>query len=440
MTRHPRPLPLSAVRIALVASAVLALVGAPTATANGIQSRPGSAAVQPDPDVPRVPTVQADPAADAFVASNVNLGLSQIASGLENPVLVTGAGDGSGRLFVVEQTGRVRVIKGGSLLSTPFLDLRSWISTGGERGLLGLAFHPGFPTHPYIYVNFTDVRGNTVIERFTVAPGADTVNTSTAYHILTMSQPYANHNGGNLAFGMDGNLYIGMGDGGSAGDPGNRAQNLSSYMGKLLRIDVDHPSGTRHYRSPSTNPYVGKAGLDEIWARGLRNPWRWSFDRATGTLWVGDVGQGRYEEIDRVYHVGSTPGGRGVNFGWSTMEGRACYKPPSGCSTSGRWTPQIVYPHVVSGQDNCAVTGGFVYRGTAYPVLQGGYVFGDFCSGRIWVVSANAHTPATPFLVRNPSASPHLMISSFGQDDDGELYVCDWQGGRIYKITAVARS
>ena len=439
MTRHPRLMPLPAFRFALVLTAVVGLIGVPTATAAGVPRAP-AAAPTVDPDVARQPNAEVAPAAAAFNPSNVRLGLTQVASGFTNPVLVTGAGDGSGRLFVVEQTGRVRVIKGGSLLPTPFLDLRSWISTGGERGLLGLAFHPDFPTHPYVFVNFTDVRGNTVIERFTVGAGADTVSTATAYHILTIGQPYSNHNGGNIVFGRDGFLYIGMGDGGGAGDPGNRAQNLNSYLGKLLRIDIDHPTSTRHYRSPSTNPYVGRAGLDEIWARGLRNPWRWSFDRATGTLWVGDVGQSRYEEVDRIYHVGSTPGGRGVNFGWSTMEGRACYKPSSGCSTSGRWLPQVVYPHVMSGPDNCSITGGFVYRGTASPVLWGGYLFGDFCSGRIWVVSAGARTPATPTLVRGVSASPHLMISSFGEDDAGELYVCDWSAGRVYRITAVPRA
>ncbi|HEY7969940.1 MAG TPA: PQQ-dependent sugar dehydrogenase, partial [Candidatus Limnocylindrales bacterium] len=203
---------------------------------------------------------------------------------------------------------------------------------------------------------------------------------------------------------------------------------------------IDHTSGSRHYRSPATNPYVGRTGLDEIWARGLRNPWRWSFDRLTGTLWVGDVGQARFEEIDRVSHVGSTPGGRAVNFGWSTMEGRACFKPSSGCSRTGRWAPLAVYSHAVAGPDNCAVTGGFVYRGPAYRVLRGGYLFGDFCSGRIWLVPAGARTPATPVLVRNTTASPRLMISSFGEDDAGELYVCDWSGGRIYRITAAAKA
>ena len=242
MTRHPRLLPLTALRIVLAVTAVVALIGAPAAIANGIQGPSRPAAAPPDPDVPRVPTVQAGPAAETFNASNVSLGLSQIASGFTNPVLVTGAGDGSGRLFVVEQGGIIRVIKGGSVLPTPFLDLRDRISTGGERGLLGLAFHPGFASHPYVYVNYTDVKGNTGIFRFTVAPGSDVASKATAFHVLTMTQPYANHNGGNLAFGPDGYLYIGMGDGGSGGDPGNRAQNLNSYMGKLLRIDVDHTS------------------------------------------------------------------------------------------------------------------------------------------------------------------------------------------------------
>jgi glucose/arabinose dehydrogenase len=203
----------------------------------------------------------------------------------------------------------------------------------------------------------------------------------------------------------------------------------------MLRIDVNHRTSTRNYVSPPTNPYVGKTGLDEIWARGLRNPWRWSFDRATGNLWIGDVGQDRYEEVDRSLVSGSTPAGRGLNYGWRVLEARACYNPSSGCSTSGKTMPLIAYAHTSTGTDNCAVTGGYVYRGTAYPVLVGGYVYGDYCSGRIWVVSAGASSPATGTLVRSDTASPHLAISSFGESESGELYVCDLNGA-VYRITA----
>jgi glucose/arabinose dehydrogenase len=231
-----------------------------------------------------------------------------------------------------------------------------------------------------------------------------------------------------------------MGDGGSAGDPGNRAQNVNSLLGKMLRIDVDRTASGNAYAIPSSNPYVGKTGLDQIWARGLRNPWRWSFDRLTGDLWIGDVGQNRYEEIDRSTRPSTGSAGRGVNYGWNVLEGRACYEPASGCSTSGKQSPLIVYSHSVTGADNCSVTGGFVYRGQADPVLRGGYLYGDYCSGRIWAVAADAPSPATPTLLRDATASPHLAISSFGQDDDGELYVCDLAGGVVYRIRATPKT
>src|SRR4029079_12881205 len=308
----------------------------------------------------------------AFNPANVSLGISLVKSGVSSPVLVTNAGDGSGRLFVVEQTGRIRILKGGTLLATPFLDLHTAITCCGERGLLGLAFHPSYPKVPYFYVNFTDTHGNTAIDRFTVSSNPDVANRQSGFRVLTITQPYANHSGGDIAFGRDGYLYIGMGDGGSAGDPGNRAQSLSSLLGKMLRIDVNHRTSTRNYVSPATNPYVGKTGLDEIWARGLRNPWRWSFDRATGNLWIGDVGQDRYEEVDRSPVSGSTPAGRGLNYGWRVLEARACYNPSSGCSTSGKTMPLIAYAHTSTGTDNCAVTGGYRDGGTGNPTLPGG--------------------------------------------------------------------
>jgi glucose/arabinose dehydrogenase len=375
--------------------------------------------------------------APAFVASNVVLTLTPISSAFDHPVLVTNAGDGTGRLFVVEQnSGLIRVISNGIVLPTPFLDLHRSLSTGGERGLLGLAFHPRYPTVPYFYVNFTDVAGNTAIFRFRVSADPNVGDLSSGKRLLTVNQPYPNHNGGNLAFGPDGYLYIGMGDGGGAGDPGDRAQNLNSLLGKMLRIDVDHTSGTKRYAIPSSNPYVGRTGLDEIWSRGLRNPWRWSFDRLRGTLWIGDVGQNRYEEIDRAIKPAAGWASRAENYGWDVLEGRACYEPPSGCSTSGKHVPLVTYGHAVAGADNCAVTGGFVYRGTADPVLQGGYVYGDFCSGRIWVLDANTRSPGAPVLVRDATASPQLALSSFGEDEDGELYACDLAAGTIYRIRA----
>jgi hypothetical protein len=230
-----------------------------------------------------------------------------------------------------------------------------------------------------------------------------------------------------------------MGDGGGAGDPEDRAQNPSSLLGKMLRIDVDHSASGKHYAIPPSNPYVDRSGLDEIWATGLRNPWRWSFDRLTGDLWIGDVGQNRYEEIDRSQKPASESAGRGANYGWDIVEGRACYEPATRCPARLTEKPLVAYGHAVSGADNCSVTGGFVSRGAADPVLQGGYVYGDYCSGRIWVVDSGAASPATPTLLRDATASPNLSISSFGAGDAGELYVTDLGSGRVYRIRAAPK-
>ena len=430
-------------RVSTVAAVLLVSMGAQGGPGAGGRLAP---ALTAEPRLERPPVSDPErsvaasaPVATAFTPSNVALSLQLVKSGFSRPVLVTNAGDGSGRLFVVEQGGLVRIISGGSILTTPFIDLRGAVTTGSEQGLLGLAFHPSYPALPYIYVNFTDLRGNTVINRYTVSANPNVINRASGVRIMTIGQPYSNHNGGNLAFGPDGYLYIGMGDGGSGGDPENRAQNINTLLGKLLRIDINHGSGTKHYRPPATNPYVGRTGLDEIWSIGLRNPWRWSFDRLTGQLWIGDVGQARYEEVDRSSPRNGYPAGRGVNFGWSVMEGRACFKPMTGCNTTGKQLPQVAYAHAVSGTDNCSVTGGFVYRGSADPVLVGGYVYGDFCSGRIWVMSPTASAPVTPTLVRDATATPRLAISSFGEDEAGELYVCDLSGGAVYRIRATPK-
>ena len=374
------------------------------------------------------PVTLTSPAADnspAFDPGGVSITLTSVADGFSNPVLVTNAGDGTDRLFVVEQGGRIRIIKNGNVLPTPFLDIHSGISTGGEQGLLGLAFSPGFETNRKLYVNFTNSNGDTAINEYRVTTNPDQVDKSTARRIITIAQPYDNHNGGNIAFGPDGYLYVGMGDGGSAGDPGNRAQSLNSLLGKMLRINVVGTSGSRQYRIPSSNPYVGRTGRDEIWARGLRNPWRWSFDRGTGALWIGDVGQNRYEEIDRSIK-GSHPAGWAKNYGWRVLEGRHCYNPSSGCSTSGKTPPIVEYSHTYG----CSVTGGFVYRGADYPMLRGGYFFGDFCSGRIWTLSATSRYPGT----RTQLADTNLAISSFGEDEAGELHVVDRGGGEVFKV------
>ncbi len=356
----------------------------------------------------------------------VGISLSKVAGGLKSPLFVTNAGDGSGRLFIVEKGGKIKILSGGSVLPTPFLDIHAKVSKDGERGLLGLAFHPSYATNGKFYVYYTNLKGQIVIAQFHVSAGDPNRASTAATVLLRISKPFSNHNGGMLAFGPDGYLYAGTGDGGGAGDPGNRAQSLGSLLGKLLRLDVDHPTSTKPYRSPSTNPYVGRAGLDLIWARGLRNPWRFSFDSLTGDLWIGDVGQNRWEEIDRSPAVGG--GGRAKNYGWHVLEGKACYRPAVGCSRAGKKSPLAVYGH----SKGCSVTGGYVYRGTEYPALVGAYLFADFCSGRIWSVAAQGKPSQTPTLLRDTS----LMISSFGQAEDGSLYVTDLAAGGIYKIVA----
>ena len=353
--------------------------------------------------------------------------LTPVAGGFDRPVLVTHAGDASGRLFVVEQSGRIKIVQGGVTLSTPFLDISDRISLGGERGLLGLAFHPSYETNHRFFVYYTRLNGDTVVDEYrssTIDPNV--APSSTARRILTVAQPYSNHNGGHIAFGRDGYLYIGLGDGGGSGDPGNRAQRLDTLLGKLLRIDINGTTAKKAYRVPRSNPYVGRYGLNEIWARGLRNPWRWSFDRATGDLWIGDVGQNSWEEVDRAW--ASKGWGKGKNYGWHVMEGFHCYAPASGCNKTGRTLPLLEYSHSYG----CSVTGGYVYRGPSSPALYGRYVFGDYCSGRIWTVARSATKPAAEQLLVDTS----LNISSFGEDEAGGLYVVDHSGGTIYRLTA----
>ncbi len=338
-----------------------------------------------------------------------------IASGLELPVLVTYAGDGSSRLFVLELPGQIKIVQDGVVLGTPFLDLRSKVSYGGERGLLGLAFHPNYPLNGYFYVNYTRLGdGATVIERYQVSPNPNLASPGSAFQLLVIPQPYANHNGGHLAFGPDGKLYIGMGDGGSGGDPQNFAQNTGSLLGKMLRIDVD---SALPYGIPPDNPYVGKAGADEIWALGLRNPWRFSFDRQTGDMWIGDVGQNMWEEVDF-----QPAGVGGLNYGWRCYEGTHAYNLNPPCL--GVLTPPVAeYPHS-QGQ---SVTGGFVYRGKRFPALAGYYFYADFSQGKIWALQKTGSAWSSPALLLD---TPYA-ISSFGEDEAGELYIADLSGGTI---------
>lgn len=356
--------------------------------------------------------------------------LVPVKSGFDQPLQVTNAGDGSNRLFVVERLGKIRIIKKGSLLSKPFLDISSQVANGDEQGLLGLAFDPKYESNRKFYVYFTRIGGDIAVNEYRASSSnPDVAVKSTGRRIITIAHPPAtNHNGGALAFGKDGFLYIGTGDGGGAGNPGNYAQSKDSLLGKILRIDVTRTSGSRNYRIPPANPFVGKAGRDEIWSFGLRNPWRISFDRSRGDLWVADVGEGGYEEINRrTSSSSSTRNGRGQNYGWRVMEGAHCFMPSSGCNRTAKVLPVTEYTHV-SGR--CSVTGGFVYRGTKSPKLAGRYIFGDFCSGTIWSISRSASTGSKPTLLLETS----LLISSFGEDEKGEVYVVDFGGGRIYRL------
>jgi len=352
------------------------------------------------------------------------ISLSRVAGGFVQPVHVAHAGDGSERIFVVEQAGRIRILDNGVVLPSPFLDISAKLACCGEQGLLSVAFPPGFASKRYFYVNYTrNPDGATVVARYRVSAGdTNAAEPVSEEVILTIPQPFANHNGGQLAFGPDNNLYIGMGDGGSGGDPQGNAQNSGSLLGKILRIDVE--SGTAPYVVPPDNPFVGAAGYrPEIWALGVRNPWRFSFDRRTGDLYIGDVGQGNFEEID--FQPAGDPGGR--NYGWNIMEGDSCYPPgTAGCNRIGLALPVFVYDHALG----CSVTGGHVYRGSAFPSLQGVYLFGDYCSGRIWGIRKNGAGWDNALLATNTT----LTITTFGEDESGNVYVVNYANGDLLKI------
>jgi glucose/arabinose dehydrogenase len=328
--------------------------------------------------------------------------LQPLLSGLDQPTYVTTAPGEPKRLYVVEQTGRIRIAEAGKLRAEPFLDLSAAISTGGERGLLSVAFAPDYATSRRLYVDFTDRSGNTAVVEYR-SDGTRALPAS-ARRLLSVAQPYANHNGGQLQFGRNGLLYVGMGDGGSGGDPENRAQDLSSRLGKLLAIDT-------------------RTGKVAVAAIGLRNPWRFSFDRATGDLWIGDVGQDTWEEVDHVA-TAALP----VNFGWSVFEGRVRFKDGQLTPGFAPVGPVAVYSHA----QGCSVTGGYVYRGRRVPALTGRYVYGDFCSGRIWSLSATA-------TARSRGVAPRLepwtvtQLVSFGEDATGELLIVS-HGGTVSRL------
>ncbi len=348
--------------------------------------------------------------------------LERISDGFVAPLAITHAGDGSGRLFVSEQRGTVRVVQDGLLLEQPYLDLRARTRAQGERGLLALAFHPDFAQNGRLFVHYTDLGGDTVFaELHADPPEASTVDVATERVILRLDQPFGNHNGGQIAFGPDGYLYLGLGDGGSGGDPLNAGQDRTNLLGTIVRIDVD---GDAPYAVPPDNPFVGvDDALDEIWAYGLRNPWRFSFDLATGDLWIADVGQNEVEEVNR--QAAASPGGE--NYGWRIMEGDACFDPPTGCDTTGLTMPVLTYTHA-SGWGR-SVTGGYVYRGSDVSALEGAYVFADYVSGNIFVAEGEADDWTARLALE-----AGFRIATFGQDEDAELYLADHRGGVLYRF------
>jgi glucose/arabinose dehydrogenase len=331
-----------------------------------------------------------------------------IASGLERPVDLQP--DGSGRLFVIEKAGRIRILENGQLLNEPFLDITDRVgSRGNEQGLLGLTFHPRYEENGWFYVNYTDTNGDTVLARFQVSSDANRSDPGSELRLLGVDQPYPNHNGGALAFGPDGNLYAGLGDGGAAGDPQGNAQSLDTLLGKILRLDVD--SG-EPYAIPGDNPFG-----NEIWAYGLRNPWRLSFDTVTGDLYIGDVGQGEWEEID-ILAAGSSGG---ANFGWDHREGAHDYE---GGGPAGMIDPVAEYSHPEGG---CSVSGGYVYRG-AMPEWNGIYLYGDYCTGIIWGLFRSVAGWQEQQLF-----DVDVTITSFGQDENGEVYLVS-DSGSIHRL------
>ena len=361
-------------------------------------------------------------------AAQTKLKLEQIGGNFSRPLLVTSAPGETSRMFVVDQNGKIFVVKDGVQLSTPFLDVSALNSSGGERGLLGLAFHPQYASNGYFFINFTDNSGDTQVSRYQVSAGnSDVANSSSRFDILFIDQPYSNHNGGCIRFGPDGYLYIGTGDGGSANDPGNRAQNGSSLLGKMLRIDID---GGSPYAIPPSNPFVTNSSVrDEIWALGLRNPWRFNFDSATGDMYISDVGQNDWEYIH--FEPAGDAGGR--NYGWKIIEGSHCFSPSTNCNTAGLEMPIFEYGHSFWPTANYCIIGSEVYRGKSMARMSGRYFFSDAGSQDLLSFRYDSTTnTVNDYVDHTAETNVSGSAISLGLDGNGEIYVC--RTPNIYKV------
>ena len=368
-------------------------------------------------------TATLTPTATPTVLPIPALTLQTVATGFTSPLGMEMPNDGTNRFFVVEQGGTIKILQNGTVAAQNFLDISSEVTSGGELGLLGVTFHPDFPTNGRLFVNYTRTltggQIQSVIAEFRVTSNPNVVDPATERILLTQNQPFANHKAGQLAFGPDGLLYFGLGDGGSGGDPMGNGQNLQTLLGKMMRIDVDHMDPGLQYAIPPSNPFAtSTTALHEIYAYGLRNPWRFSFERGTGRLFCADVGQASFEEIDIVQN--------GLNYGWNIMEGDHCFNPPTGCDMTGLTLPITEYDH----SQGIAVIGGYVYKGTAIPALLNLYIFGDLSSGNIWYLREGPPGTFTQTLLMN---SPETL-SSFGQDMAGEIYLVNYGAGSIAKL------
>ena len=418
--------------LVVVTTLVLACGSNPATGQPSSAATPSADRASDGPTLSESPTETQAPTGSAppFDPTGVALDVDVIVDGLTSPVDVASPADGSGRLFVVEQAGRIRLVQGGNLATQPFLDISDHVASGGERGLLGLAIHPAFPTDPRLFVDYTDLNGDTVVSEFRLdAADSDRADPASERVLLQIDQPFPNHNGGAVAFGLDGMLYVSTGDGGSGGDPQGNGRRLDTLLAKILRIDVDgQPAGGTAYRIPDDNPFVDDTGaMPEIWLTGLRNPWRMRFDGETGDLWIGDVGQGAWEEIDV-----APAGAGGLDFGWNVMEGFHCYEPNDGCDETGLTLPIAEYGHNLG----CAVIGGVVVRDPGQPLLNGGYVLSDSCSGNFWLLDAAVtDRQQEPVLVRSGGRS----ISAISLDEDGTVLVTDLARGELLALTATAR-